>query len=288
MSHKILVTGATGTVGQELMKCLSGSEHTIFAGVRNREKAEQFAWKGVELVHLDYDDEDSIRAALEGVDKLFLLPPGDEPKIKAEVGKRLVNLAAEAEVKHIVKLSSIEAHKDLISPHFAMEQHIEKIGIPFTHLRPNWFMQNFDNFYIGPIKEDHEIGIYTADARATFIDARDIGAVAAKVLMTEGEDHYGKVYELTGSEALTHGDVARILSEATGLDIKYTAKNEDDTRTTLAKCGCTPTAIDRMIVLYQKVIDGKVAKVYPDVEEVLGRPAISFAQYARDYRSLFV
>src|SRR5919198_1537245 len=212
MAETILVTGATGTVGIEVVKRLlsakgergEGEDMIVKAAARSTNDS-TFRNLGVQVVQLDYNKPDSLSAALRGVDKLFLLTPFQSNMV--DLTSNLLNEAKKAGVKYIVKQSVLGADAEPgITPsrlHRQAEKVIEESGIPFTFLRPNFFMQNFVTFYSHFIKTQGAFYVAAENAKASFVDVRDIAAVAVQVLSASsknGESNYTrKAYDITGS-----------------------------------------------------------------------------------------
>src|SRR5215467_2806512 len=182
----ILVTGATGTVGSELVRQLVNSgQNIIKAAVHSKKKADKLKLdKTLEIVNIDYDKPETIADALNNVDKLFLLTP---PSVEmVDISSRLVEEAKNNSVKLIVKLSAMGAD---LEPGFTggrlhrqAEEMIEGSRIPYTFLRPNAFMQNFVNRSGQTIKNQNAFYLPSGDAKISFVDIRDVAAVAAEVL----------------------------------------------------------------------------------------------------------
>ena len=229
MAETILVTGATGTVGSEVVKQLLSAkgqkeENIIVKAAVRAANEDTFRNLGVQAVELDYNKPDTLSAALRGVDKLFLLTPFQSNMV--DLTSNLVNEAKKAGVKYIVKQSVLGADAEPgITPsrlHRQAEKVIEESGIPFTFLRPNFFMQNFVTFYSNFIKTQGAFYVPAGDAKASFVDVRDIAAVAVQALSRNrssknGESkHIGKAYDITGAEALSYGEAAEILSKEIG------------------------------------------------------------------------
>jgi uncharacterized protein YbjT (DUF2867 family) len=224
MAETILVTGATGTVGSEVLKQLLSvkgqkEENIIVKAAARSANDDTFRNLGVQSVDLDYNKPDTLSASLRGIDKLFLLTPFQSNMV--DLTSNLVNEAKKAGVKYIVKQSVLGADaKQAITPsrlHRQAEKIIEESGIPFTFLRPNFFMQNFVTFYSHFIKTHGAFYVPAGDAKASFVDVRDIAAVAVQALSgsrssKNGESkHVGKAYDITGGEALSYAEAAEIL-----------------------------------------------------------------------------
>jgi uncharacterized protein YbjT (DUF2867 family) len=195
MEKTVLVTGGTGTIGRDVAKLLSKNAVPVRAGVRDQAKAGKQFGPDIALAAFDFEDVASFPNALKGVEKIFLLPPLMPNQVA--VTNAFVDAARRAGVRHIVKLSAIGA--DASPPytfgkwHAENEQHIRESGLAFTFLRPNSFMQNFINYF--PPRDD-TIYLPWGNGKASFVDTRDIAAVAAEALTSS--EHVGKTYTLTG------------------------------------------------------------------------------------------
>src|SRR6266571_2588833 len=210
MEKIVLVTGATGTIGRDLVKILSENGVLVRAGVRDQAKARKQFGADIALATFDFEDTSSFPGALEGVEKVFLLPPLMSNQV--EVANAFVDAAKRGGVRHSVKLSAIGA--DASPPytfgkwHAANEEHIRESGLAFTFLRPNSFMQNFITYFP---PRNGAIYLPWGTGTASFVDTRNIASVAAEVLTSDG--HEEKIYTLTGPAALGIAEVAPILSE---------------------------------------------------------------------------
>jgi uncharacterized protein YbjT (DUF2867 family) len=273
----ILVTGATGTIGSRTVAALGKSGATVRAGVRKPSKPGE--------VKFEYEDQASIAKALEGVDALFVVTPFSPNQV--ELGKSLVDAAKNAGVKRVVKLSAagadVEPGIQLGRWHRAVEKHIEASGLGWTFLRPSNFDQNFINYY--PPDAEGAIYLPLGEGKVGWIDAADIGDVAAKVLTTEGHDH--KAYELTGPEALSVSEIAAILSSASGRSIRYVDVPEAAARSAMLGLGMPAWMVDAMLELHAISKAGYAAATTDTVEAILGRKPRSFAQFAKDSASAF-
>lgn len=282
MAGPILVIGATGSVGSGLVEQLGRKGEKVRAATR--EPADRRSPdNAVEFVEFDFERPQTFAAALDGVDRVFLIArPGDDHADR--VAFPLIDEMKRQGVRHVVNLSAmgVEARDD-----FALrkvERYLEESGIGFTHLRPNFFMQVFST---GPllldIRSTGAIHIPAAGAKLSYIDARDIAAVAAATLTEQG--HMGKAYTLTGGQALDHHEIARAISGAAGKTIQYVAITEETALRVLAAAGLSPERAERLIGFYRLVRQGFCASVSSDVQTVLGRPPISFEQFAKDHAS---
>jgi uncharacterized protein YbjT (DUF2867 family) len=284
MSRPVLVTGATGTIGRDVAKRLSEKGVSVRAGVRNQAKARKQFGANIALASFDFENEKTFSEALEGVEKVFLLPPLLPNQL--EVTNAFVDAAKRAGVRHIVKLSAIGID-DAMQPtpikwHGATEQHIRQSGLSFTFLRPNSFMQNFFTYFP---PRNGAIYLPWGDGTASFVDTRDIASVAADVLTSDG--HEGKIYTLTGPQTLGIAEVARILSEATGREFTYVDVPEAAARDGMLQAGVPPWQVELVMELHAVNKQNRWSAVTSDVEKVTGTLPIDFAQFARDHAEKF-
>jgi uncharacterized protein YbjT (DUF2867 family) len=295
MVETILVTGATGTVGSEVINQLSGAaaDVNIRAAAHSIENLKKIVKSDiVEPVEMDYDKPDSLKDALKDVDRVFLLTPfqSDMVELSSNFLKEIENAG---NIKHIVKLSVMGADSEpgIIGSrlHRQVEKMMEDTGIPFTFLRPNFFMQNFVNFFSQSIKEQGAFYLPAGDGRVSFVDVRDIASVAAQVLTNNNDGrHNGKAYNITGPEAISYGDVARILSEQLGKKISYVDISEDAARKGMKESGWDDWTINYMMELFNIIRMGYLSQVSSVIEDVTGKRAIPFNQFAKDYSRDFI
>ena len=276
----ILITGASGTVGSEVAKQLETAGVPFRAAFHSANKA-----RGANAVVLDYNDPESLRSAMQGVEKLFLVANGAN---QVEMETNAVEAAKASGVKHIVKLSVIAADSESYSfakVHRAAEKVIEASGIAWTHLRPNGFMQNLHNYMIGTIQDHGAFYGSIGDTKIAHVDVRDIGAVAAKVLTEAG--HESKAYTLTGPEGLTYDAIAAKLSTAAGREIRYVAVTDEDMKNALTGSGAPEPYADAFVDLQRFYRTGVAANATDDVRRVTGREPHTFDDYARDHAHYF-
>lgn len=283
----ILLTGATGTTGREVVRELAAAgTKQVRALVRNAEKAGFIREAGFEVVEGDFDRPETLDAALVGVERALLLTAPDPRTFEHQ--RVFVETARRAGTRHVVKLSGIGA--DANGPegfgkwHGQAEQLLKTSGLAWTMLQPNTFMQNL----LGQARAVADEGVIyqpVGDARASFVDARDIAAVAARVLV--GEGHEGKSYVVTGPEALSYGEVAEKLSAATGRPVKYVSITPEQFRAGALAAGLPEWLADALGVLNEDFAAGKWSQVTNVVREVGGREPTTFDEFARGHAGAF-
>ncbi len=284
MAKTVLVTGATGTVGRDVAKLLSKKGAAVRAGVRDQAKARQRFDDDIALTTFDFENEGSFAAALDGVEKVFLLPPLLPDQV--ELTNAFVDAAKRAGIRRIVKLSVIgidDAPQFTFGKwHAANEQHIRESGLAFTFLRPNSFMQNFITYFP---PRNGSIYLPWGDGTASFVDTRDIASVAAEVLTSDR--HEEKIYTLTGPAALGIADVARILSEAVGREINYVDVPEGAARDGMLQAGIPEWQVEGIMELHAINKQNRWSAITSDIEKVTDSPPTDFAQFARDHAEKF-
>ena len=282
----ILVLGATGNTGGEVLARLVELGAPARALARSPEKAEVLAATGVDVALGDMTDPVAMAAALQGVDRLFLLSPPHPEQLEME--SAAIAAAEEADVSLIVKLSVLSAGPDsaleLGRTHGAIEDRLARSGIPNTVLRPGSFMQNF--FSDAPtIQADDTFFAPAGDGATAMVDSRDIAAVAAAVLSER--THVGDVLAITGPEAVTYHEAADALSAATGRTIRYVDVPPEAAREGMLAAGYPDWLVEDLLIIYAMQRDGYLTEVTPTVKEVARVEPRTFAEFARDFAPVF-
>lgn len=276
---KILILGASGNVGSALAQQLTAAGETVVRATSKKENLQ------ADQVHYDIAQNVGLEAALEGVDRAFvLMPPGytNQDVLAAP----LFAAARERSLKKVVFMTAMGANADPNAPMRKAEIALEQSGIPYNIIRPNWFMQNFNSFWIQGILEQGKIFLPVGDAKGSFIDARDIAAVAATLLTSD--TFANRDFDLTGAESLDHHEVAAILSEVTGKTITYQEVSPEAMRSNLLAAGLPADYSEFLLLILSFFKLGYSAAVLPTVEEITGKAPISFRQYAQDYRQAWL
>ncbi len=283
----ILVTGATGLNGSELVRRLAARGVPVRALVRSAAKAEGLSLlPKVEIVEGDMARPETLIRPLQGVDRAMLISSSDPPML--EVQSNFIEAAGKAGVKHVVKLSGIMPELD--SPfrfarlHGQIEQTLEASGMAFTHLRAGEFMHAYFR-QVPSIVAKRALFLPMEDAKIASIDVGDIAEVAAAVLT--GSGHEGKIYRLTGPEALSMAEVAQKLSAATGKRIQYVNVAPEEAKRAQLAAGVPPFTADALAELFAERRKGKEAQVFPTVQTILGRRASSFDEFAVRNAAIF-
>jgi len=279
----ILITGASGNVGGEVLKQALAVGLKIRATFQSPDKAAK-APAGMEGVIMDYAKPETIRPALHGVEKIFLVGPPvrDLPAMEANFIKEV----RAAGRKHIVKLSALGGRESMFpSGHRDSEENIEASGLPYTFLRPNGFMQNLVNYNTGTIRSQNAFYGCQGNGAVSIIDIRDIAAAAVIVLAATG--HEGKSYALTGGESLINEQIAEKISRVAGRKISYVDLPAAELKKGILSTGTPGWSADALLDLQRLYREGKASLVTDDVERLTGHKPITFDQFARDYAFAF-
>lgn len=283
----ILVTGATGLNGSEIVRLLSARGIPSRALVRSLAKAQPIkSLPHVEVVEGDMARPESLSAALRGVERAMLISSSNAEML--DVQSTFIDEARKAGVKHVVKLSGIIPELD--SPfrfarmHAEIEKRLEASGLAYTHLRAGEFMPSY--FRQAPsIVARGTLALPMADARIASIDIGDIAEVAITVLTTSG--HEGKVYPLTGPEALTMTEVAAKLSAVTGKSIRYVDVPPEEAMKARLAAGQPPYLAEGLDELFAERRKGKESRVWPTIQEIFGWQPTSFDTFANRNAAIF-
>lgn len=280
----IVITGATGTIGSEVVRLLAGRDVKVRAVSRNPEQARVPA--GVEVVRGDYADTDSMAAAFSGAEAAFLV--GLLGPDYVELDRALVATARAAGVRRLVKLSAIGTGDPELGRvgtwHMPGEQAVRESGVDWTILRPSSFASNTRS-WVTPIQAGQPVPNMTAVGAQGVVDPRDVAAVAAEALLSD--DHAGRIYTLTGPAALTTHDQAAVLAAALDRAVEVTDIPLDVAREFMLESGMSEEYADGALAGQAFVRDGGNAIVTGDVEQVLGRAPRTYADWVRDHRTEF-
>jgi uncharacterized protein YbjT (DUF2867 family) len=293
MNLNILVTGATGKVGREVIRLLSTQNHHVYAAVRNPIEAQKSLGEEAFCVLFDFTNPDTFASAFNGINKLFLVRPPAIADIK-QITPAL-KAAKEAGVEQIVFLSIIGADRNPIVPHYAIERAIKQLHIPATFLRAGFFMQNLNTTHCEDIRLRDRLFMPAGKGKTSFIDVRDIAAVAVKVLTeptNDGHSHKelrgNHAYELTGDIALDYREVAAIFTAVLGRPIHYTKPSLPSFIWQMSRQGFPLPFVLVMAVIYTTTRFGLADTVTSDIQRLLDRPPLSMENYVEDYQHFWL
>jgi uncharacterized protein YbjT (DUF2867 family) len=274
MSNKILVIGATGNVGHPLVNLLKNKGERIKAATRNPTKYP--TTPGVEAIAFDFDKPETYRPALEGANRVVLMPRGLDTKPETTTIP-LIDQAIKMGIRHIVLISGIGTEKMEGKGYGLLETYLMTSGIDYTILCASWFMSLFIRGFINPQQKDR-IALPVGDTQISFIDPYDVAAVTATTLIEAG--YQRKLYNLTGSQALTLHECAEILSKVVGYNIQYIPITDHEMRDEYRMMGkMSKEQIEYMMWFFKGIREGWYTEISPSVSEIIGREPITFKQF---------
>jgi len=287
--ENIFITGATGNVGKEtIIKLMKNNfkDYQVIAGVRNIKKAKrQLDYNELSFRKFDFKEQSLFKDALEDIDKILLVRPPAISKVKKYILPFLKEVKKH-KIKHIVFLSLQGVERNPLVPHFKVEKYIKEVDLPYTFLRPSFFMQNLTTTHLKEIKENDEIFIPAGKGKTNFIDVRDIAEVAFLTLTEKG--HINKAYELTGKKALSYYEIANILTEKLDRKITYKDPSIISFYKRKKKEGMKTGKIIVMIGLYTIAKFGMADNTTNVIQELLDREPISFSEFVEDHKEYWV
>ena len=274
----ILVVGATGNVGAHVVRRLVAMGERPRALVRDPDKARDLLGGQVEQVVGDLDRASTLLPAFTGVDRVFVVTTQSDRQVEQE--QAVIEAASRAEVRHVVKLSVFRADDNsplqIARQHRQAERALERSGLSFTILRPPFFMQNL----LGMVRNG---AFFTAalGGRVAMIDARDVADMAVAALV--GSGHEGRTYTPTGPEALSFDEVAQVLTEQTGTQIRHMRVSPEEVGRALRGRGMAPWYARDMARLHGMLADGYEDVVTDDFRTVTGTGPRPLARFAEDF-----
>ena len=283
--NMILLTGATGRVGSAAAKALARANIPFRALVRDPDKV-AFDPDAAEIVQGDLNDPAIVEQALQGVSRALIVM-GNHPD-QAKLERQFASLAADAGVSHLVKVSSMEAAPDatatLPKNHYDTEQHIASLGVDWTFLRPNYYMQNM-LMYAGSIARTNSFALPLGTAKTAMIDSRDVGEVAAVVLT--GEGHAGQAYRLTGPAMMDFHEVAARMGTVLERPVSYVAQSPEAFREVLGQFIQSVWQLDAVCELFAEIAAGSLEEQHSTTADLLGRPAVDLETFTRQFAGAF-
>lgn len=286
----VLITGATGQIGRDIVRSLQGNDAiTLVVAVRSPAKAQPFEAQGIRSVILDFDQEETLAPALQGVDRAFLMTGYTVDMLRQS--KAFLDNAQQAGVQHIVHLGAC-GRDDTTVAHWAwhqfVERYIEWAGFSFTHLRPECFMQNLLS-YDGTKAVNHGvIQQFTGDAPFSWVDGEDVALAAGQALL-HPDKHAGKTYRL-GYDAKSYGEVAAIMTQVLGQPFRYEALPPEVFLENMRAAGAEMAYMNCVYDNFKRV----AARTIPGIEEtfdnfpgIAGREPVRWAEFVQKHRHAF-
>lgn len=284
---KILVTGATGNLGKQTVQFLAAKTNpsNIVALVRDESKATDLKKLGVEIRIGNYDDTESLKVAFSGVDKLFFVSASDIEK-RLPQHKNVLEAAKESNINHIVYTSFIRKNESESSPiaavaeaHVFTEDFLLKSGIDYTILQNTLYM-DFAPFFMGDKVLEHKmVYLPSGDGKVAFLLRSEMAEIAANILTSEG--HENKIYTISSEAAYSYGDIANMISEITGKDIKFVSPPVDEFVKTMQKAGVPEEMIGMSVGFAQAIENGEFETVNPEISKLLGRKPVTMKDFLK-------
>lgn len=272
---KTLIIGANGNLGKEITTQLAKTQ-TVKAGIRNENN--YLNAEKIENVTFDFDKPSTFTSALEDVDKVFL----QAPPLDAEAFERLtpfIDTLKEKGIKRVVFNSAWGVDHNEEAPLRKIERKLMNDGFNYTFTRPNFFIENFTTgFASHPLQNDNVVVHNAGDAKLTFVSTQDIAEVVVKALTDD--KHIEKAYNLSGSEALSHQDVANFFSKKMNTEIHNVSLSPEDMKAGAMENGLPESVADYLVMLYNIASEGHMAHQSDDIKTVLGRAPKTFNDIA--------
>jgi uncharacterized protein YbjT (DUF2867 family) len=282
----VLVTGATGNVGSRVVQELRGRGVPVRAFVRDADRASAVLGPHVDLAVGDFAEPASIRAALDGVDVLFLACGNLPPQVTYE--RNVIDAAARMGVRRLVKLSALGAEAgsrvDFWDWHARIERHLQASGVPWVILRPRYYMSNLLGF-VETVRSAGAVFAPAEGVKVPMVDPLDVAATAAVVLQDDG--HEGRTYELTGPEAVTFDDVAAQLSDLTGGPVRFVPVPDAAAREALHQVGLPDWMAENVVTVFGMLREDPAMQVTGAVHALTGRRPRHRAEFLGDQAALF-
>jgi uncharacterized protein YbjT (DUF2867 family) len=273
----ILVTGASGSVGKEVLKAVAASGEKHRAMYRSEAEAAK-APNGTEAVIADFAKPETLAAALRGVESVYLVCSPIPELVQLE--SNVIDACVVAGVRHVVQNSALGAGdygKSFPSWHRKVEDKLRGTRLSYTILRPNSFHQNVVSIFAPSIRTQGVFYGSMRDSRNSFLDVRDIAAVAAKALA--GGAYSGKIYELNGPEALNYTELAAKISKAAGREVKYVDIPMEAQRKAMLEQEMPEWLVTALLELQEYYLGGQGGEMDGLLQDLLGRPPITMDQF---------
>lgn len=284
MNGKILVLGSTGNIGSLLLQRLQERNADFIAGTYGPEGMDKLKKQNIRGVDLDYGDSASLNAAMQGVERLFMLTPVSSQMVRW--GENIIQSARQNDIRFILRISIMNTNPH--SPHIIFRLHgdvdrlLRESGIPYAILQSNVFMQNFSLYWGHTIRNNDVFFTMHEGHRVSYIDMRDIADMAGTIL-TNPAPYQNREYTVTGSRSFTDQEVAGILSSVAGRKINFIPVDEDRFRQVLLSLGMSEWDAGLYVSLEHNILEGHHSVISDLSMAINGRMATTFEQFSRDY-----
>lgn len=284
---RILIIGATGNIGNAAVEYLAKQDNIkLIIGTHNINKAKIVfdKYSNIEYRLFDFLSPNTFFVALENIDKVFFVraPQLSNPKIDMFP---FLEALKESNIKHVVFVSLLGVEKNTMTPHHKIENKIEELKLPYTFIRPSFFMQNLNTTHLHDIVEHSDLFVPAGKSKTSFIDTQDVGEVAAHCLL---EDKYiFQKLDITGDQALSYYEVANIMSQVLNRTITYSKPRLLKFRKTMIERGVPKDYANVMMMLYLITQLGNAKTITTTVKEVLNRRPYTFEEYVERHKKDF-
>jgi uncharacterized protein YbjT (DUF2867 family) len=280
----ILVTGSTGTFGRHVAKELQKQNIAFKAAGQGSDKIKSLLGDDVNFSEFDWADSSTFNNLLRGITQVYLVSPPNSSTFSEQVVPFLQE-AKKQGVTYIVLSSVLGSDANKESPLYKAEVAVQHSGIDYTIVRPNFILHNFINHDLGSI-QNGVIYLPSGEGKTSYIDMRDVASFIVEVLKNPAK-HTSKTYTLTGSEALTHQEIAGIFTKVLGVEIKNINPTEDEYKNMLTGYNVPQSIVDFMAALYSFIKAGYFENVTDDFRSVTGRAPVTFEQFVSDHKAIF-
>jgi uncharacterized protein YbjT (DUF2867 family) len=283
---KVIVLGATGTIGTAVIKNLQNKNVEVFAGVQSEKDFEKVSQFGATPIIVNFTDQESLNQALKGKDRVFLVTPlMQNPEA---VTQMVINAAKQNGLKHLVRstASGADSNGQIQMARWAgaSEDLIKASGLNYTIVRPYSFLQNFINFHSQTIKQYNGFYLPTGEAKLSMLDINDLGEVVALALTSD--EHFGKTYELSGL-TYTNEILAETLSQVLGRKVSYIDIPEEKAKESMLSNHMPEWMVNAMMELNYITKQGWTASYSDDYKKLTGKEYTSAETFFTVHKKSF-
>jgi len=280
----ILITGATGNFGGSTAHYLQQKKIPFRAAARNLEALESRFGSETELVTFDWDKPETFAGALKGITTVYIVPP---PVVTSDFhlkAKPFIEAAKKAGFKHIVVSTALYSDNP-DSIFFGTEALVKNSGIDFTIIRPSFVFQNFLNQFLQSVRNG-AILAPSEKGKTSYVDIRNVGEASA-VVLEHPSAHNGKIYSITGMEALTHSQMADIFSQQLSKQVLHISPSVEEYKKRLTSLNVPDFLHDFLVVLYGTIAKGQWKEVSNDYTKLTGKQPARFSDFVKENRRVF-